>query len=93
MKNTERAIDDLTVDRNDKQRIIQNSDRLMESFKITQEQQNALWLKFQQNADGAASFEEFKNRVQPAGLGSDSYILLRWCGMTLGIELDGYTHS
>jgi hypothetical protein len=93
MSNTEKAIDDLTVDHNNQQLIVRNSDPLMKSFKITQEQQSALCLKFQQNPDGAANFEEFKNRVQPAGLGSDSYILLRWCGMTLGIELDGYTHS
>jgi hypothetical protein len=35
------------------------------------------------------TYEEFKARVQP---GWDC-IMIRWCGMWVGIEKDGYTHT
>ncbi len=37
------------------------------------------------------SYREFRRTVQP-GFGGD-YIMVPWCGMWLGIEADGYTHS
>ncbi len=47
-----------------------------------------LWSK---NADGCATFAQFQarfayNRLNGCWLG-------QWCGMTIGIEEDGYTHS
>lgn len=62
-------------------------------FQITREQLSSLRHKYEQHPDGAASFEEFKNRAKPGGVGTDRYVLIHWCGMWLGIEPDGHTHS
>ena len=37
----------------------------------------------------AISYRQFRSAVQP---GYDC-VMVRWCGMWLGIEPDGYTHS
>ena len=39
--------------------------------------------------DSAIGYRAFRKAVQP---GYDC-IMIRWCGMWLGIERDGYTHS
>jgi hypothetical protein len=72
---------------------IVNPDPRIGRFEITAAQFRALRRKYEQNADQASSFEEFLTRVSPGGIGTDQYILVRWCGMWLGIETDGYTHS
>jgi hypothetical protein len=72
---------------------IVNPDPRNGRFEITADQLRSLRRKYEQNADGASSFEEFLTRVSPGGIGNDQYILLRWCGMSLGIETDGYAHS
>lgn len=42
------------------------------------------------NADGSLmTYRQFRDTIQ---YGFD-YIMLPWCGMWLGIETDGYTHS
>lgn len=56
---------------------------------ITRAQWEAIKRKYAQSPDGADSFEAFCLRVVP---GTD-YLMLPWCGMWLGIELDGHTHS
>ena len=38
------------------------------------------------------TYREFRKTVQPEFCGHGA-ILVRWCGMTIGIETDGYTHS
>lgn len=58
-------------------------------IEITQAQHDALNQKFLQNPDGSVNFFEFKKRVLDHG----DYIMIHWCGMWLGIEKDGYTHS
>lgn len=40
----------------------------------------------------AISYREFRRKAYPVP-GHDSYIAVRWCGMWIGIEKDGYTHS
>ena len=55
----------------------------------TRAQREALLRKFQQNPDGSGTYREFRERVKS---GYD-YIYLWWCGMLIGIEEDGYTHS
>ena len=37
------------------------------------------------------SYRDFRRAVQPEIL-SDT-VLVPWCGMTVGIETDGYTHT
>lgn len=58
-------------------------------MKLTKKQQIALKRKYDQNPDGSRSFLSFRRRVQ---IGYDC-IMINWCGMWLGIESDGYTHS
>jgi len=52
-------------------------------------QMNSLYRKFNQDADGSETFLAFLIRVQ---LGYDC-LMIKWCGMWLGIETDGHTHS
>lgn len=55
---------------------------------LTKEQRKALhrtWLRSGENM----SYREFRKTVQT---GWDC-VMVRWCGMWLGIETDGYTHS
>jgi hypothetical protein len=72
---------------------IVNPDPRIGRFEITADQLRALRRKYERNADGANSFEEFVTRVSSGGIGTDRYVLVRWCGMWLGIETDGYAHS
>lgn len=60
-------------------------------LKATPEQLVALTRKFEISPDGAATFEEFKARAHNDNL--MGCIMLPWCGMWLGIETDGHTHS
>lgn len=72
---------------------IVNPDPRIGQLQITAEQLRSLRRKYEQGTDGAKSFEEFLTRVTSRGVGTDSYLFLPWCGMWLGIETDGYTHS
>ncbi len=60
---------------------------------LTKAQRQALKRKFDDNPDGSATYREFRKRVLPAGFGSDSYVMIKWRSMWLGIETDGYIHS
>lgn len=42
-----------------------------------------------------ATYRQFRRTVVPAAGGycGENYILVPWCGMWLGIETDGHTHS
>ena len=57
---------------------------------ITKAQQQALLKKWHQ-ANQGLSFLAFRRTVEPALY--DNVIMVRWSGMWLGIETDGYTHS
>lgn len=57
--------------------------------RTTRAQREAIARKFNQSPDGAQTYKEFRKRVVQ-GFG---YLMLPWCGMWLGIESDGYTHS
>ena len=59
----------------------------------TQEQITAIKRKYEQSADGANSFESFIARTTGPHSLMDNVVGLQWCGMWLGIETDGYTHS
>jgi len=54
----------------------------------THEQMTALFRKWKQDGQGK-TWREFACSAQP---GHDC-IMVKWCGMWLGIERDGYTHS
>ena len=57
----------------------------------TDDQLRALRRKFAQSADGSPDFDHFKARAQNDSL--MDCVMIHWCGMWLGIETDGYTHS
>lgn len=59
-------------------------------MKLTRLQREALFKKYKQAPDGSSSYIEFRRRLKPT---MDESVMLRWCGMWLGIETDGYTHS
>ena len=55
---------------------------------LNKAQQIALLRKWQQDNQGM-SYLQFRRTVAQ---GYDC-VMVKWCGMWLGIELDGYTHS
>jgi hypothetical protein len=56
---------------------------------LTREQRVALKKLYDRDWDKPDSYLEFRRTVQP---GWDC-IMVEWCGMWLGIEPDGHTHS
>ena len=58
-------------------------------MKLTKLQRKAVYRKFNQDPDGSSTYREFRRRVI---IGVDC-AMIQWCGMWLGIESDGYTHS
>lgn len=61
--------------------------------KLTKEQRRALYVKWCQIGDSLRpTYREFRKTVQPYYDGSGC-VMVKWCGMWLGIETDGYTHS
>ena len=56
---------------------------------LTKQQRKALHKVYQRNPDNHPNYLTFRRTVQQ-GWG---YIMVQWCGMWLGIEPDGYTHS
>lgn len=59
---------------------------------ITKPQAKAVWRKWKQNNDGHARYKYMLRSVQPT-FGLDGAIVLRWCGMYVCIERDGYAHT
>jgi hypothetical protein len=63
------------------------------ALKLSKSQQRAvknLYDRLEDN-DDRESFLAFRRRVMP-GIGGD-YVGILWCGMYVGIELDGHTHT
>lgn len=54
-------------------------------------QEASILKKYKQNSDGAASYDEFRNRANADTI--MGCVMLPWCGMWVGIEKDGYTHT
>ena len=67
---------------------VRNFPKVNKMVKLTRAQRVSLhrkWLQGSQNM----TYRAFRKTVQP---GWDC-VMLEWCGMWLGIETDGYTHS
>jgi hypothetical protein len=47
---------------------------------------------FNRNPDGCETFYELSARAHPEIGFPDTYVIY-WCGMTVGIEPDGHTHT
>ena len=58
---------------------------------LTKAQRRALFRLYSRNADGTHSYRQFRQRVFP-GMGGE-YIMVQWCGMYVGIEADGHSHT
>jgi hypothetical protein len=58
--------------------------------KITKNQQVALLRKWKQS-NQEMTYLQFRRSAMPMFL--DPAIVVKWCGMYLAIEPDGYTHS
>jgi hypothetical protein len=65
-----------------------NKHRRHKMSRITKEQQQAIKRKFERDDQGM-TYLQFRRSVK---YGYDC-LMVRWCGMWLGIEKDGYTHS
>tara|TARA_R110000803_G_scaffold1629_3_gene5262 strand:- start:655 stop:855 length:201 start_codon:yes stop_codon:yes gene_type:complete len=61
------------------------------NLKITDEQLGVLERKFER-ANSDQTKQEFFDSVQPT-IGCDDAVTVKWCGMYLCIETDGYCHS
>ena len=61
---------------------------------ITRSQREAVKRLYDRSPDGAVSYLAFRRRFIDYSIGNiDNYIGAQWCGMFIGIETDGYTHS
>ena len=58
---------------------------------LNKAQRKTVRVKFQISPDGAKSYREFRKRVVPYIGGS--CVMLPWCQMWVGIELDGTPHT
>ena len=59
---------------------------------LTKPQRHALHSLFARSGESTRmTYRQFRRTVRP-GFGGD-YIMVPFCGMQVGIETDGYTHS
>jgi hypothetical protein len=61
-------------------------------MKLNKVQQQALHRLYAGNPDGSRSYWHFRHRVFPL-FGEPKVAMILFCGMMVGIEEDGYTHS
>jgi len=59
---------------------------------LNKAQQKALLHLYRENPNGSQSYWHFRHRVFPM-FGEPNVATIRYCGMVVGIEEDGYTHS
>jgi hypothetical protein len=60
---------------------------------LTPAQNEAVQAKFDQNPDGCETIAELYDRIQPELMSNGAVLINQWCGMVVGIETDGYTHT
>ncbi len=60
---------------------------------MTHEQKIALRKLYDRNSNESKSFDEFCKRAQQSIFAIDHVVFIKWCGMTVGIETDGHTHT
>lgn len=58
---------------------------------ITKQQQVAISRLFERSPDGEQSYRSFRKRFRHSPL--MGAVMGQWCGMTVGIESDGYVGS
>lgn len=60
---------------------------------LTRAQRKAVANLYRRNADGSQSYRAFRARVQSFFGAFGAVCIPQWCGMFVGIEPDGYTHT
>lgn len=60
---------------------------------LTKSQRKSVADLYKASPDGAKSYLQFRRRVRLFGTKNDRYAGLGWCGMFVGIEKDGHTHT
>ncbi|OJW18780.1 MAG: hypothetical protein BGO51_15530 [Rhodospirillales bacterium 69-11] len=61
-------------------------------MRLNKVQQRAVYDLYKGNPDGSASYLAFRRRVFPL-FGEPAVAMIQFCGMFVGIEVDGYVHS
>ena len=61
-------------------------------MRLNKVQRKAVYQLYRGNPDGSPSYLAFRRRVFPL-IGEPLVAMIRYCGMVVGIEPDGYTHS
>ncbi len=81
----------MTLEEREKQleRLLEPEPHVVVPEWMTPEQVEAIGRLYKRSSDGAVNQAAFFHRVQNYG----DYCGLGWCGMFIGIEKDGYTHS
>ena len=59
--------------------------------RLTRQQMEAIKIKYTQSKDHSKSYLEFRRRWYVSHM--VGCVMGEWCGMFIGIEKDGYTHS
>lgn len=59
---------------------------------LTSAQNDAVQAKFDQNPDGCETIIDLYDRIIPENQ-YGAVLIIKWCGMVVGIEKDGYTHT
>jgi hypothetical protein len=60
---------------------------------VTRLQRESLYRLYTRNNDGSNSYLSFRRRATLCGVTNDMYLGIQWCGMFVGIETDGYSHT
>jgi hypothetical protein len=64
---------------------------------LTKAQREAVHKLYHRNKDGSTSYRAFRRRVVPGICWKKnepgSYVVIDWCRLCVGIELDGHTHT
>ncbi len=65
---------------------------MMTPDQLTAAQNEAVQTKFDQNPDGCETIADLYDRLVPESP-YGAVLISKWCGMVVGIEKDGYTHT
>ena len=58
-------------------------------IEMTEEQRVSVKRVYERSPDGSKTLDAFEARLEPFG----ECLMIEWCGMWLGIEPDGHTHT
>lgn len=59
---------------------------------LTPAQNEAVQAKFEQNPDGCETIGDLYDRIKPENQ-YGAVLIIKWCGMVVGIETNGHSHT